>query len=55
MNVCVFFQISFTNMQNSEHPEGVMAPQHNQTIMITGNQVQPQQTSQTSPMQQVNE
>lgn len=39
-------------MQNADHPEA-MAPQHNQTIMIAGNQPQVQQPSQTPPIQQV--
>lgn len=43
-------------MQNADHSEGVMGQQHNQTIMITGTQSQPQtqQPSQTPPIQQVN-
>lgn len=41
-------------MQNADHSEGVMGQQHNQTIMITGNQAQPQQPPQTPPIQQVN-
>lgn len=39
-------------MQNVEHQE-VMSQQHNQTIMITGNQSQQQQPPQTPPIQQV--
>lgn len=46
--------MTFTNIQNTEHPEGVMAQQHNQTIMITAGQAQGQQPSQTPPIQQVN-
>lgn len=41
-------------MQNTEHPDGVMTQQHNQTIMITSSQAQGQQPSQTPPIQQVN-
>lgn len=49
------FQMLFSNMQNTEHPESVLTQQHNQTIMITGSQAQPvQQPSQTPPIQQVN-
>lgn len=40
-------------MQSAEHPDGVLGQQHNQTIMITGSQAQPQQPSQTPPIQQV--
>lgn len=46
--------MAFSNMQNTEHPEVVMAQQHNQTIMITASQTQGQQPSQTPPIQQVN-
>lgn len=41
-------------MQNTEHQDGVMTQQHNQTIMITSSQAQGQQPSQTAPIQQVN-
>lgn len=52
--VSLFIQIAFASIQNAEHPEGVMSQQHNQTIMITASQAQPQQPPQTPPIQQVN-
>lgn len=40
-------------MQNVDHPEVMGPQQHNQTIMIAGNQGPQQQPPQTPPIQQV--